>query len=95
MKIVARKPQTFTVDECFSPATNLPEKLELIDGEIGPFSDAAKMAILANWGSDKIVVLTGPDVWGEEIAALLAELSPPHNRHPRAGGDPVDGPQHR
>ena len=32
MKIVARKPQTFTVDECFSPATNLPEKLELIDG---------------------------------------------------------------
>ena len=74
-----------------SPAINLPEKLELIDGEIGPFSDAAQLAMLANWGADKIVALTGPDVWRE----ALAELSPPHNRHPRAGGDLVDGPQHR
>ncbi len=72
-KTLSRAPQQFTVDEYFSPATDLPMKFELVDGEIGPFSDAAKLALLANWGSDKIVSLTGPDIWLETIAALPAK----------------------
>ncbi len=73
LKPVSRSPQQFTVDEYFSPLTDLPEKIELIDGEIGPYSDAAKLALLANWGADKIVALTGTDLWLETIAALKAE----------------------
>ena len=72
-KTVSRAPEQFTVDEYFSPATDLPEKIELIDGEIGPFSEAAKLALLANWGADKIVSLTGPTIWLETIAALRSE----------------------
>lgn len=65
-----RKPQRFTVNDYFSDDTDLPEKMELIDGVIGPFSDKAKVALIANWGVDHIVKLTGPDVWREAIAAL-------------------------
>lgn len=65
-----RKPQRFTVNDYFSDDTDLPEKMELVDGVIGPFSDKAKVALIANWGVDHIVKLTGPDVWREAIAAL-------------------------
>lgn len=62
---IAAKPRLFTVDEYF--AADLPEKMELIDGEIGPFSDEAVRALLANWGTDRIVKVTGADVWREAI----------------------------
>ena len=68
-KTLTRKPQKFTVDEYFSPDTDLPEKMELHNGTIGPFSDKAKLAMLANWGADRIVKLTGPGIWREAIAA--------------------------
>lgn len=68
-KTLKRESQGFTVNEYFSPDTDLPEKMELWDGIIGPFSDAAKLALLANWGADKIVDLTGPEIWREATAA--------------------------
>jgi hypothetical protein len=68
-KTLQRKPQRFTVDEYFSEDADLPEKMELIDGVIGPFSDKAKLALLANWGADKVVRLTGPDIWREVLRA--------------------------
>ena len=68
-KAVQRKPQRFTVDEMFEPETDLPEKMELHSGVIGPFSDKAVVALLANWGADRVVRLTGPDIWREAIAA--------------------------
>ncbi len=73
-KTLARKPQLFTVDECLSPDTDLPEKMELWDGVIGPFSDAAKLALLANWGADAVLALTGPEIWREAIAAAARKV---------------------
>ncbi len=69
-KALQRKPQLFTVDEFLSDDTNLPRKMELIEGVIGRFSDKAKLALLANWGADKIMKLTGPEIWREAIEAL-------------------------
>lgn len=69
-KTVARKPQPITVDEFLSEDAGLPEKVELIDGEIGPYSDAGKLTLLANWGADEIIRLTGRDVWFAALAAL-------------------------
>ena len=68
-KSVTRKPQKFTVDEYLSEDTGLPEKIELWDGEIGPYSDAGMLSMLANWGADRIIAATGPDVWREALAA--------------------------
>lgn len=67
---VQREPQRFTVDDYFSEGTDLPQKMELADGIIGPFSDQAKLALLANSGADRILKLTGPDIWREAIEAL-------------------------
>lgn len=72
-KTLKRKAQALSIDDYLSPEVDLPEKLELIEGEIGPFSDAAKLALLANWGADTIVALTGPQVWREAIAAIDRE----------------------
>jgi hypothetical protein len=69
-KTVGRRAKKFTVDEYLSDDTDLPRKIELWDGVIGPFSDNAKIALLANWGADRIIVLTGPAVWREALAAL-------------------------
>ena len=69
-KTVQRKPQKFTVDEVLSRDADLPEKMELIEGVIGPFSDTAKLTLLANWGADRVVKITGPQFWREAIAAL-------------------------
>ena len=66
-KPLSRKPRQFTVDEYF--AADLPRKLELIDGEIGPFGDDARHALLANWGTDAIIALTGADVWRKALGA--------------------------
>ena len=66
---LGRPPRGFTVDQYLSDEVDLPSKLELVDGEIGPFSDQAKTALLANWGADAIVRLTGPAIWREAIAA--------------------------
>jgi hypothetical protein len=69
-KQLTRAPQRFTVDEYFSEDAGLPEKMELWDGEIGPYSDAGKQTLLANWGADEIIRLTGPEIWREALAAL-------------------------
>lgn len=66
---VARKPLLFTVDEFLSDEVDLPEKMELVDGVIGPYSKRGKLALLANWGADAIVRLTGPEIWREALAA--------------------------
>jgi hypothetical protein len=62
-----RRPRKFTVDEYF--ASDLPEKVELIDGEIGPYSDDARYALLSNWGTDAIIDLIGADAWQSAIDA--------------------------
>lgn len=72
-KALKRKPQKFSVDEFLSDEVDLPRKMELIEGVIGPFSDKAKRALLANWGADRIVKLTGPEIWLEAIAAAGAK----------------------
>jgi hypothetical protein len=67
---VRRSRRSFTVDECLSREVDLPDKLERVDGEIGPFSDTAKPALLANWGADAVLRLTGPKIWREALAAF-------------------------
>jgi hypothetical protein len=69
-KTVGRRAKMFTVDEFLSDDTDLPEKMESHGGIIGPFSDSAKIALLANWGADRIIALTGPEIWREALAAL-------------------------
>jgi len=68
-KTLDRSPRKFDFDEFLSTKVDLPHKLELIDGIIGPFSNRAKLALLANWGTDAIIKLTGPDVWIEALEA--------------------------
>lgn len=70
LRTIRREPQPIDVDEYFSEDADLPEKLELVDGMVGPFSDAGKRTMLANWGADEIIRLTGPDVWRAALAAL-------------------------
>ena len=66
---VGRPGREFTFDEYLSREVGLPRKLELVDGVIGPFSDAAKRALLANWGTDAILRLTGTAIWREALDA--------------------------
>jgi hypothetical protein len=69
-KSVLREPQLVTPREYLSDEAGLPEKVELVRGVIGPYSDAGKRTLLANWGADDILRLTGPDVWREALAAF-------------------------
>ncbi len=69
-KTLQREPQGFTADEFLSEDCDLPRKMELVEGVIGPFSDRAKRALLANWGADKIIKLTGLEIWREAIEAM-------------------------
>ena len=69
-KQLTRAPQPLTVDEYFSEGAGLPEKIELWDGKVGPYSDDGKRTMLANWGADEIIRLTGPEIWREALAAL-------------------------
>ena len=69
-KQVRREPQACTVREFLSGEADLPEKVELVNGEIGPYSDAGKLTLLANWGADEIIRLTGPQLWRETLAAF-------------------------
>ena len=66
---VRRDPQPVTAKEFLSDASGLPEKVELVKGVIGPYSDAGKLTLLANWGADDIIRLTGPEIWQEALAA--------------------------
>lgn len=68
-KVVRREPQRTTVREFLSEEAGLPEKVELDTGVIGPYSDAGKLTLLANWGADDILRLTGPAVWLQALAA--------------------------
>ena len=65
-----RQPQKFTVDEFLGSNLGLPEKAELADGMIGPFSDHGVQTLLANWGADRIIRVIGPQVWRDALAAL-------------------------
>ena len=68
-KPVLRQPQKCTVDDFLGGGLGLPEKTELVKGMIGPFSDEGMRTLLANWGADKIIEVTGPGVWLEALAA--------------------------
>ena len=67
---MTRNPQPITVKEFLSEENPLPEKVELVRGVIGPYSVAGKLTLLANWGADDILRVTGPDVWRDALAAL-------------------------
>ncbi len=71
-KFLKREPQPFTVDDYFAADNGLPEKIELWDGMIGPYGDAGVQTMLANWGADRVVAVTGPEVWREALAAYEA-----------------------
>ena len=66
---VAREPQPVTTKEFLSRDLGLPERVELVRGVIGPYSDEGKLTLLANWGAADIVRLTGSEVWLKAIAA--------------------------
>lgn len=68
-QLVRREPQNVSKAEYFSTEAGLPEKVELIRGVVGPYSAAGKLTLLANWGADEIIRLTGPEVWREALAA--------------------------
>ena len=65
-----REPQGMTAQEFLSGESGLPEKVELVRGAIGPYSDAGKLTLLANWGADEIIRITGPDVWKDALAVF-------------------------
>jgi hypothetical protein len=69
-KMLLRPPQPATKAEFFSPEAGLPERVEFVNGVIGPYSDAGKMTMLANWGADEIIRLTGPEIWRAALAAF-------------------------
>jgi hypothetical protein len=69
-KALRREPQLLTKADFFSPELELPERVEFVRGEVGPYSDAGKLTLLANWGADEIIRLTGPEIWREVLAAL-------------------------
>jgi len=69
-KQVRREAQPFNSRDFTSGEADLPEKVEVIHGVIGPYSDAGKLTMLANWGADEIIRLTGPEIWREALAAL-------------------------
>ena len=67
-KPVRREPQAATTAEFLSDSSGLPEKIELVKGVIGPYSNAGKLTLLANWGADDVVRLTGAQIWREALA---------------------------
>ena len=67
---VAREPRVATKADFYAVVSHLPERIEFARGVIGPFSDLAKLTLLANWGADDIIRLTGPDIWRAALAAL-------------------------
>lgn len=69
-KQVWREPQKVTASEFLSAENGLPEKMELVRGEIGPFDDRGLKTLLVNWGADRVIAVTGPEVWREALAAL-------------------------
>jgi hypothetical protein len=66
-KMIRREAQLVSKAEFFSAELGLPEKVELDHGVIGPYSDAGKLTLLANWGADDIIRLTGPEIWREAL----------------------------
>ena len=69
---VAREPLSFTKDEFLRARAMLPERLEFVRGDIGPFSDEAVRMLIANWGADRIVAITGSEVWRQAAEAKAA-----------------------
>jgi hypothetical protein len=73
---VAREPRKYTKADYFASVHDLPERVEFAYGEIGPYSDEGKRILLANWGVDEVIRLTGPEIWREALAALLKNSDP-------------------
>jgi hypothetical protein len=69
MPNVLRRPQSVTKAAFLSPESGLPEKIEYVRGEIGPFDDRGIATLLANWGADRVIAVTGPEVWREALSA--------------------------
>ena len=66
---VERRPQAVSASEFLSAENGLPEKMELVRGQIGPFSDTGIVTLIANWGADRVIAATGPEIWREALAA--------------------------
>lgn len=70
---VQRQPQLMTAREFLSAEAALPERIELVRGAIGPYGDEGMRTLLANWGADRVIEVTGPEVWCEALAAYDAK----------------------
>jgi hypothetical protein len=68
-RAVQREAQSLSKQEFYAHVEDLPGRVEFVRGVIGPYSDTAKLVLLANWGVDDIIRLTGPEVWQEALAA--------------------------
>ena len=66
---VERQPQPVSAKEFLSDENGLPEKMELVRGQIGPFTDQGIVTLIANWGADRVIAATGPDIWREALVA--------------------------
>jgi hypothetical protein len=69
-RTVRREPQLVTKEDFLTGMTDHPARIEFVRGVIGPYSDAGKLALLANWGADDVLRITGPDVWRDALAAF-------------------------
>ena len=66
---VQRELQVCGTAEFLSDSAGIPDRLELVRGVIGPFSDAGKLYLLTNWGADDIIRLTGTEIWRKALEA--------------------------
>ena len=64
-----REPQLLTKEE-FLRADELRGRVEFVRGVVGPCSDSGKLTLLANWGADEIIRLTGAEVWRDALRAM-------------------------
>lgn len=78
-KSIQRAPQNWTADEFFAENNGLPHRIELADGMLGPFDDDGIRTLLANWGVDRVIALTGAEIWREALAAF--ETRAPQNEN--------------
>ena len=74
-KPVLRASQPLTKDEFFSDENGLPEKIEWVRGMVGPFSDEGIRTLVANWGADRVIAATGPEIWREALKAAATDES--------------------
>jgi hypothetical protein len=66
---VQREAQPVAKDDFLTGSGGLPERVEFVQGVVGPYTDTGKLTLLANWGADEVLRLTGPEVWRAALAA--------------------------